>query len=172
MKSIERVFKDFEEVYNVWSEALKMYQEAEITKKGTDDHWSIGQIYLHLINSTLRFHGKQIELCVSSKKDSSKRKNFKGFMVYTILGKFPPVKIRVPASADYTPAVPMSKKEVESGLVEVMKMMLIWKDLLITDLGGKTPHPGFEYLNAYEWFKLVPMHWRHHLRQKNDRDQE
>lgn len=172
MRENERNFIAFEEVQKVWSEALKMYSEAEITKKGTDDHWSIGQIYLHLINSSVQFHGKQIELCVTTKKESDKKKNFKGFMVYTILGKFPPVKIKVPSSSDYTPPTPVSKKEVELGLEEVLNKMKVWRDLLNDDLGGKTPHPGFGYLNAQEWFRLIPMHWQHHLRQKADRDKE
>jgi hypothetical protein len=172
MKGIEESFKDFEKIQKVWSEALNVYSEAEITKKGTDNYWSIGQIYLHLINSTIAFHGKQIELCVTTKNEGNSKKNFKGFMVYNILGKFPPVKIKVQASSDYTPNAPMSKSEVKLGLEEVLRKMKLWKDLLNNDLGGKTPHPGFGFLNAQEWFALIPMHWQHHLRQKRDRDKK
>ncbi|MEK6493353.1 hypothetical protein [Myroides odoratimimus] len=93
-------------------------------------------------------------------------------MVYTILGKFPPVKIKVPASDDYIPIAPVSKKETELGLKKVDKMMCFWKELLKEDLGGKTPHPGLDYLNACEWFRLIPMHWTHYLRKKSDREKE
>lgn len=31
---------------------------------------------------------------------------------------------------------------------------------------GKTPHPAFSFLNADEWYKLVLMHWNHHILQK------
>lgn len=172
MSSIEKSFRDFEQVSKVWKKALETYSEVEISKNGSVDHWSLGQIYLHLINSTLYFHGKQIECCVKAKNNCNKRKNFKGFMVYTILGKFPPVKIKVPASDEYTPITPVSKKEIELGLQKVDEMMCVWKELLKNDLGGKTPHPGFDYLNASEWFRLIPMHWTHHLRQKSDRDKE
>lgn len=168
----EKGLRGFKEVYKVWFEALKGYSEEEITENGTVDDWSIGQVYLHLINSTLQFHGKQIEVCVESKNNAAKRKNFKGFMVYTILGKFPPVKIRVPASDEYTPVAPVSKKEVEEGLIKVLEMMEVWSELLASDLGGKTPHPGFGYLSAKEWFRLIPMHWAHHLRQKKEIDQQ
>jgi hypothetical protein len=36
----------------------------------------------------------------------------------------------------------------------------------------KDEHGGFGWLNAQEWFDLVGMHFRHHLRQKYDLDQK
>jgi hypothetical protein len=34
----------------------------------------------------------------------------------------------------------------------------------------KTAHPAFGFLNAREWFHLIEMHFRHHLRQKKRLD--
>jgi hypothetical protein len=31
---------------------------------------------------------------------------------------------------------------------------------------GKTKHPALGYLAAKEWYKLIVIHFRHHLRQK------
>ena len=31
---------------------------------------------------------------------------------------------------------------------------------------GKFEHQIFGYLDAMEWYQNIPMHWRHHLRQK------
>ncbi|MDR0227568.1 MAG: hypothetical protein LBI72_00655 [Flavobacteriaceae bacterium] len=97
----------------------------------------------------------------------TKRKNFRGFMVYSILKKFPPVKIKVPASENYTPVAPKSKKEVIDGMQECLKMMEVWqKKIEHSTRSGKTMHPGFSYLNTEEWYQLIVMYWKHHLRQK------
>jgi len=37
-------------------------------------------------------------------------------------------------------------------------------------LESKTPHPAFGYLNAREWYQIIPMHFHHHLRQKSRLD--
>ncbi|MDQ0430163.1 MULTISPECIES: hypothetical protein [Caryophanaceae] len=36
------------------------------------------------------------------------------------------------------------------------------------DPNHKVEHGGFGWLNAKEWHKLVDMHFRHHLRQKEE----
>jgi hypothetical protein len=33
---------------------------------------------------------------------------------------------------------------------------------------NKVKHGGFGWLNAKEWYNLVGMHFRHHLRQKEE----
>ncbi|WP_325167484.1 hypothetical protein [Lederbergia citri] len=35
----------------------------------------------------------------------------------------------------------------------------------------KVEHGGFGWLNAREWYDLVGMHFRHHLRQKDELEQ-
>jgi hypothetical protein len=35
---------------------------------------------------------------------------------------------------------------------------------------GKTAHPAFGFLDAFEWFQLIEIHFRHHLRLKNRLD--
>jgi hypothetical protein len=36
----------------------------------------------------------------------------------------------------------------------------------------KVKHEGFGWLNAREWFDLVGMYFRHHLRQKGELEQK
>jgi hypothetical protein len=36
----------------------------------------------------------------------------------------------------------------------------------------RVEHGGFGWLNAQEWFALVGMHFRHHLRQKYELEQK
>ena len=122
--------------------------------------------FIHLINSTLSFHLQQVKTCLENKEHSEKKKNFKGIMTYTILGSFPPIKIKVPPSEFYSPLQPESKAQIIKGLSKVKTEMELTLPKLETEKQGKTNHPGFSYLNGNEWYRLIEMHFRHHLRQK------
>lgn len=131
----------------------------------------MGQVYVHLIQSTLKYHLKQVEKCLSSKDHSAEHKNFKGVITYHILGSIPPIKVKVTPSIDYTPKQPSNKEEILEGFDQVRKNMVSWIDKLGHPGQGKRAHPGFSYLNGDEWYRLVEMHFRHHLRQKKRIDE-
>lgn len=83
----------------------------------------------------------------------------------------PPVKIKVPDSPEYTPTTPESTEEVKVRLqLLTAKMREIEPSVAGIPRDRKVPHPAFGYLSAIEWFQLVPMHFRHHLRQKQELD--
>ncbi|USG65588.1 DinB family protein [Brevibacillus ruminantium] len=83
------------------------------------------------------------------------------------LGSFPPVRISVPPSPQYTPPQPESKEQLSTGLRQVVTKMHELEPLLAEiSPACREPHPRFGHLNATEWFILVEMHFRHHLRQK------
>jgi hypothetical protein len=108
-----------------------------------------------------------VETCLVSNTNAEKSKNFKGFLTYKVLGKMPPIKIKVPPSNFYTPKQPDSVEAIKSGLAKLLVKM---QDMAITLQNsankGKTKHPGLDYLNGEEWYRLVGMHFDHHLRQK------
>ncbi|MFA6542419.1 MAG: DinB family protein, partial [Bacteroidota bacterium] len=52
---------------NHWLTSLETYTEEQLLRKPSDEEWSLGQVYNHLINSALLFHLKQIELCAAGK---------------------------------------------------------------------------------------------------------
>lgn len=154
-------------VIDQWEGDLKAYSQDELLRKPDTDSWSIGQVYMHLIKGTLNFHLQQVRLCNSNNENAHEKKNMKGIMSYYILGGMPPIKIKVPASPEYTPAQPKDIDEIYQGLNQVrIELKQIWPTIASAAYNGKTAHPGFGYLNASEWHRLVLMHWRHHRRQK------
>lgn len=156
----------------LWEKELEKYDLERLLKKPDSESWSLGQVYMHLIKASLGFHRAQIETCIKSNENSLARKNFKGFLSFHVLGKFPPIKIKVPASESYTPAQPESISQIKEGLASVKRMLQELAPKLQADhRKGKTAHPGFSFLNAKEWFHLVAMHFQHHLRQKTRIDQ-
>lgn len=151
----------------IWEKEVEKYDFEKLLKKPSSDSWSLGQVYVHLINATLHFHLMQIEICLKSDSNQSEKKNFKGFMTYKILGSFPPVKIKVPDSETYTPKQPVSKAQIIEGLAAVKVAVKNTQPLIEkATSNGKVAHPGLSFLNAAEWFQLIEMHFRHHLRQK------
>ncbi|MEM8940000.1 MAG: DinB family protein [Bacteroidota bacterium] len=166
-----KTLKKFREVFESWEVELKGYEFQTLLKKPNAESWSLGQVYIHLINSTLDFHLKQVQFCLENSENSEKSKNLKGFIVYKLLGSFPPIKIKVPASENYTPEQPESIEQIIEGFAKVRAKMELTLQKLTTEKQGKTKHPGFQYLNGNEWYRLVEMHFRHHKRQKERIDQ-
>jgi DinB superfamily len=157
----------FQNVVATWEKNLEKYTLEQLLLKPAADSWSLGQVYNHLITATLFFHLKQVEACMASNDNADKSKNFKGFLTYNILGKMPPIKIKVPPSDTYTPKQPESLEAIKNGLAKVQEKMKKAAETLQNNASkGKTKHPGLAYLNAEEWYRLVGMHFTHHLRQK------
>jgi DinB superfamily len=161
----------FQNVVTTWEKDLDKYTLEQLLIKPAADSWSMGQVYNHLISATLFFHLKQVETCLASNENADKSKNFKGFLTYNVLGKMPPIKIKVPPSDAYTPKQPESLEAIKKGLTKVQERMKETATILQSKSStGKTAHPGLSYLNAEEWYRLVGMHFTHHLRQKETLD--
>ena len=156
---------------NQWEAELSSYEFEKLLLKPHDDSWSLGQVYMHLIQSTTEFHVKQIEIASSTDEQKTRRKNVEGFMAFHVLKSLPPIKIKVPPSEDYTPKQPQNKEQILNGLIMTKEVLTASMKYFQNNKGGKTKHPGLSYLNSIEWLKLIEMHFRHHFRQKARIDQ-
>ncbi|MFM1655102.1 WYL domain-containing protein [Brevibacillus sp. B_LB10_24] len=86
-------------------------------------------------------------------------------------GEFPPMRIKVPESPDYTPANPTDLESVREQFLQLIKTMReVEPSLSQIPADVKIEHPRLGFLNAKEWFQLVCMHFPHHLRQKERLD--
>jgi DinB superfamily len=171
MGNVNRSFQHFEKYFTIWEAELAKYTDAQLQANKGVDTWTIGQVYQHLIQATLDFHLGQVSVCCSNKTNTEQRLNIKGILAFKLLGFFPPIRIKVPASESYTPKQPTSKREIEEGMLAVKTAMQDCISLFAQNKGGKTQHPAFGFLSAENWYQLVGMHWKHHLRQKNRLDQ-
>lgn len=165
--SMEKYQKQFETIAQQWITDLDQYSEEQFLRKPDEHHWSIGQVYVHLIQSAKNFHFKQIQLCIDRQGTEMKGgKKPPGILSY-FLGFIPPVRVHVPPSPTYTPAQPSGKEQIAERLREVIREMNeIRSAVESASPNQKTVHPGFGYLNAQEWYRLIPMHYRHHRRQQ------
>ena len=133
--------------------------------------WSLGQLYNHLVLTALDYLDK-VEMCTAAEEEPTLGKTEAGEQLFR-LGGFPPVKIKLPDGPENSPSNSDTQEELLQGLDRVVSRMKEWEEKLETESPNrKIKHDGFGWLNAREWFGLVDMHFRHHLRQKSELERE
>lgn len=171
----KEILPRFEALVDDYIRELDGFTMEQLHQKPEDGGWSIGQMYQHLIQSALYMQLANAATCLQESSDSAlvpAGKTEAGNAVYA-QGEFPPIRIQVPPSPQYTPAEPESKEALVQGLKRVVARMKELEPMLAgASLLKGVAHPSFGVLNAEEWFILVPMHYRHHLRQLDRLKQE
>lgn len=167
--NIKETLQRFEELTKEYLDELEKVDLQQLTQKPTNDEWSLGQMYLHIINSALNMQLHNVKVCQERLEGVvlvTGEKTEKGNQIFA-QGSFPPIKIQVPPTKQYTPPQPTDKEELVQGLKNVLDSMRNWGSV-VEEIPSdfKMMHPGFGALNAQEWFVLVEMHYRHHLLQK------
>lgn len=162
------MYERFEYIADRWIDNTDRYSEEQFLRKPDDLQWSVGQVYVHLIQSTNQFHLRQIHQCVSQQGIVMRGgKKLPGVIAF-MMGMFPPVRIHVPPSPSYTPVQPINKHDVIRQLQELKKSVkAALPEVEKASPRCKTEHPALGYLNAREWFQLIPMHFHHHRRQQS-----
>ncbi|WP_438348630.1 DinB family protein [Paenibacillus sp. FA6] len=168
MNTLESL-KCLEEITNTYLDELNVLSIEQLTRQPSENEWSIGQMYLHLIGSALFMQIRSIEECMTQADtfSTTEGKTEAGKAIFE-QGGFPPIRIHVPASPQYTPQQPRDKEQITEGLNTVLRRMKeIEPRLDQSSLLNTAPHPRLGALNAREWFIFVEMHYRHHLLQKD-----
>ncbi len=160
------IYKKFEANVSDWEKELDKYSEEDFIRKQDDTTWSIGQVYEHIISSTLNFHVKQIELCLSNNDNRNKGKNLIGH-ISLLIKDFPPVNIKIPPEENIEPVQPSDKMIIKERLKKLKDTFYhLASKIDSSKFNGKRSHPGFGYLLAKEWYELIEMHLRYHRKDK------
>ncbi|WP_440603381.1 DinB family protein [Bacillus sp. GB_SG_008] len=164
------VLEKFEELATYYKKELEKYPLELLIQKPSDEEWSLGQMYNHLILSAFHMQIAAIEKCANQTAAIGGDKTDAGEKIYA-MGAFPPIQIKVPAHPEYTPNNPTNKEDLKQGLLQLIERMKEIEPTLSTIPNNyKVQHPRLGYLNAEEWFELIYMHFQHHLRQKERLD--
>lgn len=147
------------ELHNYSLEQLRYISEEGV--------WSIGQMYDHLILVAHEYL-YNMETCAKLNEEQSLGKTQFGEQLFRN-GGFPPIKIRLPDGLNSPPNNSDSKEELVSRMDQVIQRLSQWESKVdYINPNNKVKHGGFGWLNAREWYDLVDMHFRHHLRQKDE----
>ncbi|WP_145413665.1 DinB family protein [Paenibacillus xylanexedens] len=170
MRSTHEVLQSFETTVERYMAELGQLDMEELLRKENEEEWSIGQMHMHLIQSALFMQLRNIDHCLDSNEHtvhSDEMKTELGSQVFEA-EQFPPVRVKVPASPQYTPLQPESKEQLAQGLQQVVDRMRSTVAVLALEeaaTGSKVLHPRLGALNAHEWFHLIEMHYKHHFLQ-------
>lgn len=158
------VTDELSKTLQIWIDSLQQYDEQSFLMKPTDGSWSIGQVYLHLVNET-SFFIAQARTCLSSDTNSNKLASPHGLQMLNN-NSFPDERIVGPPSNQLLQQ-PTSKNAILVGLQRLSSDIIEIKELFEqSSFRGKSKHPGLQYLDSYQWCQFAEMHLRHHFRQK------
>ncbi|WP_410981631.1 DinB family protein [Bacillus cereus] len=159
------ILEKFEDLAAHYTNELETYSLEQFREKPSEDEWSLGQMYNHLLMaSNMQLHA--IEKCSTHSTTIDGKKTETGEKIYA-MGSFPPIQIKIPNRPGYTPENPIDKEDVKQQLLQLIKQTKEVEPTLASILSNqKVKHPGLGYLNAVEWFQLIYMHFSHHLHQK------
>ncbi|RJE86292.1 DinB family protein [Paenibacillus sp. 1011MAR3C5] len=155
------------ECIKAYKSDLQQYSAEQLRYISVSKVWSLGQMYDHLILTALDYLD-QVEGCASANEEQAGGKTEVGEQLFRA-GAFPAIKIKLPDGPENNPNNLRSKDDLSEGLDLVLKRISEWEDKLkAINPNYKVRHGGFGWLNALEWFSLIGMHSRHHLRQQRE----
>ncbi|MCM3118779.1 DinB family protein [Neobacillus sp. MER 74] len=155
---------------NSYKNELQNFSLEQLRYISEEGVWSIGQMYDHLILVAHEYLDN-MEKCAILKKEQPLGKTEFGEHIYKI-GGFPPIKIKLPDELNAPPNNSDSKDDLIIRMDQVILRLSQWESKVDNiNTNYKVKHGGFGWLNTREWYDLVGMHFRHHLRQKGELEQ-
>jgi hypothetical protein len=168
----EETYKKLLLLSKYWLKELDYYGANQFKKKNNSTVWSVGQLYDHILVYSLEVHIKAIQACLQMKGEPSTKegKTFRGTIQFA-LGSYLPVKYK--SNPYIEPSQPLSPEKVKDDFYRFLKIIYkAGKEIDYKKSTNKVKHPRLGYLSADEWFQLIEMHMRHHMRQKKKLDKE
>lgn len=132
--------------------------------------WSLCQMYDHVILVAHEYLD-HVDSCAAAVEEQKLGKTEFGEKLFQN-GGFPPIKIRLPDEMNAPPNNSETSGELIRRVDQVIERMKDWEGKVdAINPNYKIKHGGFGWLNAREWYDLIGMHFRHHLRQKSELEQ-
>ncbi|HSP21349.1 MAG TPA: DinB family protein [Planococcus sp. (in: firmicutes)] len=156
-----------QDLFSSLKKDLNNYSLEQLKHIQRDGVWSIGQMYDHIILVAHEYLDN-MEACAALNEEKPFGKTSFGDQLFKD-GGFPPIKIRLPDEMNAAPDNSGSKEKLKGRMEEVIQRLSQWESKVDgVNPNYKVEHGGFGWLNAREWYDLVEMHSRHHLRQKEE----
>ncbi len=148
-----------------WISALSLYNEDLITQKPGTDEWSLGELYIHLIEET-SYYLSQVDACITSNENTAEQITADAYTIFAN-NALPDIRIKgntkLPTNLSPTARIEDIRRKMQQ-LKDQLSALAI--GIHTSNCAGRTRHPGLGYFNATQWLQFADIHMRHHLRQK------
>lgn len=162
--------QQFNLTIDTWINSLDNYSYETLIKKPIPGSWSMGQVYVHIIEDT-PWHVEQMKAALATNADSEKEMHEDAKWMFSN-NMFPDMQIEG-ASTDENVVQPVSKEELLRQLTSIRNEVNdLYRSYDFARSKGKTRHPGLLFFSALEWLRFTEMHMRHHFRQKKRIDEK
>jgi hypothetical protein len=170
METTNTVISQFNDTINQWIAYLDNYSIDMLQRQPVPGSWSIGQVYVHIIDDTSWFV-EQIAAALATDANSDKEMHQHAKAIFAN-NAFPDMQLQGP-STNASIRQPQDKAALLQELVAIRdKVNTLVSTYDLAASTGKTQHPGFWFFNAAEWLQFAEMHMRHHFRQKKRIDDQ
>lgn len=171
MEADKRTLLDrFNKTIQQWIDSLDDYSLEMLQQRPAVDSWSLGQVYIHIIEDTTFYLDQMKAALASDNLHAEKSMHARAKAIFEN-GGLPDMALENPFN-DINLRQPASKGELLQSLTSIKENV---NELLASvDLSkakGKTEHPGFAFFDTWEWLQFAEMHMRHHIRQKRRIDE-
>lgn len=164
------IYQQFNETIEKWIAYLDDYTLEMLCRKPRPGSWSLGQVYIHIIDDT-KFFVEQMKASPRNNINSEKEMHEDAKAIFSNNG-FPDTRLNGPATNTHI-RQPQSKDELRQGLLFIRDEAARWFSAFDPSTSaGKTEHPGLLFFSALEWLQFAEMHMRHHFRQKGRIDEQ
>jgi hypothetical protein len=145
---------------------LDVISEERFTETPPGGGWSYAEVYSHILQTTLGSSMALERAAHDNCPATTKGLTLLGRFVL-LLGRFPPVKVKVPEKVEARmPATKISEEEAKNLLVKCRKRVDDITPLIkYSSPNSRYKHPRLGMLNAEQWFRFMGIHLRHHLKQ-------
>ncbi|MBM7569042.1 DinB family protein [Paenibacillus sacheonensis] len=149
---------------------LDRYSIEQLRYKCNEDVWSVGQMYIHVIEVAKEYIG-HAETCAKGTHEVPEGKTEDGTKALAAR-EWPNIRVKLDQPVNET-RNPETKDEIIAGLEQVLEKLAYWAGYVDeANPACKVRHGWFGWLKARDWFEMVGMHSRHHLRQKAKLDEK
>ena len=166
-RPVAEIQQDIERSIDYFQSELDAYTDEQFRRKPDEDSWSIGQLYTHLFDAGIFFFLKKINKCLENEENAEEILSENGFSLFQNQ-RFPASKIQGPPKSAYDP---QPADSIDGAREQMEKLRITWREvaerLEKSDSRGRRRHFIFGYMNAWEWYEVLHLHFNHHLKQKD-----
>lgn len=162
----ETLRQQFNDTIGQWIGFLDRFTLAQLHQRPSEYAWSLGQVYVHLIDDTDYFVEQMIQAMASGSANSTRDMHPEARRFFAA-NAFPDLKLSNPYNRLDLPQ-PASVESLRTQLTRIRdRVNGLCEQPEFSSSTGKTAHPGLQFFSATEWLQFAEMHLRHHLHQKD-----